>query len=139
MLESRWSRLTLRTSLFWISLSVWPKFGVCCELVPPTRRDAKNASTTTIRIGKAALLKKRLMISGLTPGCRRLCGSWRSGGQRPSVASRHLLPDRVADPRVAARRRLTRRLTGGLRLALRAQKSLLEQGRHVGDAQRLPA
>jgi hypothetical protein len=27
----------------------------------PTSFDAKNASTTTIRMGKAALLKKRLM------------------------------------------------------------------------------
>jgi hypothetical protein len=34
--------------------------------------EAKNASTITMRIGKAALLKKRLMKAGKTSGWRPL-------------------------------------------------------------------
>ena len=38
------------------------------------RREAKNASTSTIRIGKAALLKNRLMGSTLPVVRARVCG-----------------------------------------------------------------
>src|SRR3712207_6635187 len=47
------------------SSSCWRKpenFGASARLLFEIRREAKNANTITMRIGKAALLKNRLMM-----------------------------------------------------------------------------
>src|ERR687897_422742 len=69
-----------------VALRTWPSsscvrnvlkdvLGASFELA--MRREAKNASTSTIRIGKAALLKNRLMRSTLPVGRARASGVYR--------------------------------------------------------------
>ena len=52
------------------------------------RREAKNARTNTMRIGKAALLKNRLMGSTVPVGRARVCGVYWATSSYPEAALR---------------------------------------------------
>src|ERR1700749_4365750 len=86
MLLSFWSSETVWTSLFRMAWIVEPYVGVFVLFDSPTSLDAKNASTTTIKMGKAALLKKRLIVAILAPRYRPgALGGFRRRKAKPST------------------------------------------------------